>query len=354
MWFLLFIQSPLLSGGITSSLILSLAFGTLGTMFILVGGRVEETSQSKEKSKEKQGGKQRTAAAVFVGTFGALPEVHFLHAIYHFKAQEVKNPTLQTVYDLELKRGRYGLSEDNCSRCAKFRTPLSCANGVRSSHTSFSQTTSEDVFSEDERLNFRFLGVKEASQPNSEDFSSEDERLGSLSLGVRKSGQVISVHGDALVYLLRALVGGLKVKDHLEWQVLGERYEPLQGASEKKQVTGTPFLYEESEPSDLKLQETLFFVINFVDYSLNQGAQLDTNQLRHQLGMNQMAPLRGWCHFAVISPFQSTCDLHHKFVVHAILNTIAEEAMNFMSYVAEVSRGWDEPNARIWEEDIST
>ncbi|RVW34772.1 hypothetical protein CK203_104436 [Vitis vinifera] len=33
-------------------------------------------------------------------------------------------------------------------------------------------------------------------------------------------------------------------------------------------------------------------------------------------------------------------------VVHAILNTIAEEAMNFMSYVAEVSREWDEPNAR--------
>ena len=25
---------------------------------------------------------------------------------------------------------------------------------------------------------------------------------------------------------------------------------------------------------------------------------------------------------------------------------IAEEAINFMSYVAEVSRGWDEPNAR--------
>ena len=53
--------------------------------------------------------KQRTAAAVFFRTFGALPEVHFLHAIYHFKAQEVKNPTLQTVYDFELKWGRYGL-----------------------------------------------------------------------------------------------------------------------------------------------------------------------------------------------------------------------------------------------------
>ena len=32
--------------------------------------------------------------------------------------------------------------------------------------------------------------------------------------------------------------------------------------------------------------------------------------------------------------------------MHAILNTVAEEAMNFMSYVAEVSRGCDEPNAR--------
>nr|CAN71524.1 hypothetical protein VITISV_037362 [Vitis vinifera] len=37
---------------------------------------------------------------------------------------------------------------------------------------------------------------------------------------------------------------GMEVKDHLEWQVLSERYEPLQDAS----------------------------VINFVDYSLNQGA----------------------------------------------------------------------------------
>ena len=32
---------------------------------------------------------------------------------------------------------------------------------------------------------------------------------------------------------------------------------------EKIQVTGTPFLYKEPEPSDLKLQEALFFVSNF-------------------------------------------------------------------------------------------
>ncbi|RVW73380.1 hypothetical protein CK203_060165 [Vitis vinifera] len=72
---------------------------------------------------------------------------------------------------------------------------------------------------------------------------------------------------------------------------------------------------------------------------------------------NQMAPLpgteprikwrrcRGWCHFTVISPFQSTCDIHHNCACH-IEYEIAEEAMNFMSYVAEFSREWDEPNAR--------
>ena len=47
--------------------------------------------------------KQRTAAVVFFHTFGTLTEVHFLHAIYHFKAQEVKNPMLQTVHYSELK-----------------------------------------------------------------------------------------------------------------------------------------------------------------------------------------------------------------------------------------------------------
>ncbi|RVW90420.1 hypothetical protein CK203_045782 [Vitis vinifera] len=43
--------------------------------------------------------------------------------------QEVKNPTLQTVYDLELKRGRYGLRRQLLQMCEW------CANGVRNSHT---------------------------------------------------------------------------------------------------------------------------------------------------------------------------------------------------------------------------
>ena len=39
--------------------------------------------------------------------FGMLLEVHFRLAIYHFKALEVRNPTLQMVCKLKLKRRNY-------------------------------------------------------------------------------------------------------------------------------------------------------------------------------------------------------------------------------------------------------
>ena len=43
--------------------------------------------------------------------------------------------------------------------------------------------------------------------------------------------------------------------------------------------------------------------------------------------------------FSVFNSQIASCACHIEY-------EIAEEAMNFMSYVAEVSRGWDEPNAR--------
>ena len=53
-----------------------------------------------KQNPECKEGKQREICheaffmTVISATFGALPEVYFLHSIYHFKAQEVKNPTL--------------------------------------------------------------------------------------------------------------------------------------------------------------------------------------------------------------------------------------------------------------------
>ncbi|KAL6319892.1 hypothetical protein AAG906_036964 [Vitis piasezkii] len=96
-------------------------------------------------------------------TFGALPDVHFLHSIYHFK----------------LKRRSYSHCKQITPKCCEIRHLLREFRNIFSLALFF--------------LLFHFSFLFLSSQPNSEDFSSEDERLGSLSLGV---------------------------KDHLEWQVL--------------------------------------------------------------------------------------------------------------------------------------
>ncbi|KAL6341798.1 hypothetical protein AAG906_038042 [Vitis piasezkii] len=119
-----------------------------------------------------------------------------------------------------------------------------------------------------------------------------------------------------------------KASDFQPWKctslpepLVGERYEPLHGASHERDLV--------FEPINGK-------------HLYNTGAPAGHESTRHQLGTNQMAP-----------PPLEICDRIRtnqmaplRDVVHAILNTIAEEAMNFMSYMAEVSRGWDEPNAR--------
>ena len=50
---------------------------------------------------------------------------------------------------------------------------------------------------------------------------------------------------------------------HLYHTGSGNNYMLNPQCEEKKQVTETLFLYQEPEPSNLKLQETLFFVSNF-------------------------------------------------------------------------------------------
>ena len=73
-------------------------------------------ARREEKQSEENRGK---LAAVFFHTFGALPEVHFLHSIYHFKDQEVKNPMLQTVRNSELKRRSYSHCNQITPKCCE-------------------------------------------------------------------------------------------------------------------------------------------------------------------------------------------------------------------------------------------
>ncbi|RVW13024.1 Pro-Pol polyprotein [Vitis vinifera] len=82
-------------------------------------------------------------------------------------------------------------------------------------------------------------------------------------------------------------------------------------------------------------------VINFVDYSLNQGASAGHESAETPIGHESNGAVAGDESNGAVAGDGATlhCACHIEY-------EIAEEAMNFMSYVAEVSRGWDEPNAR--------
>nr|CAN77576.1 hypothetical protein VITISV_010413 [Vitis vinifera] len=131
--------------------------------------------------------------------------------------------------------------------------------------------------------------LRTSSQPNSKDFSTEDERLSFLSLGVRKAGR------HPLVISCELEKGSPRLKISLNGAPTGHKsVETPIGHESNGAVAG--------------------------DRTSNQMVPLPLPLL----GMNQMAPLPG-------------------------MVPLYKEAMNFMSYVAEVSRGWDEPNARDME-----
>ena len=56
---------------------------------------------------------------VVAATFGVLSEVQMMYAIYHLKAQEVKNPMLQAVCDSELKRRSYSHCKSITLKCCE-------------------------------------------------------------------------------------------------------------------------------------------------------------------------------------------------------------------------------------------
>nr|CAN82046.1 hypothetical protein VITISV_016301 [Vitis vinifera] len=137
----------------------------------------EKHGEEEKQSEENRG----QAATVFMRTFGALPEVHFLHSIYHFKAQEVKNPMLQTVRDSELKRRSYSHCKQITPKCCEISLLL------REFRSLFVQCYG--IPPEATRYMPQARTLRTSSQPNSEDFSSEDERLSFLSLGAKVAGR---------------------------------------------------------------------------------------------------------------------------------------------------------------------
>ena len=104
--------------------------------------QVETWAQAKRSKEEKQAKwreAKRTEAAVFLRTFGALSEVYFLHAIYHFKAQEVrierfKPCTIWSWNEEDIAFGRQLLQA-----CAKFAQHLQLVRTLCKTRTTLTQ-----------------------------------------------------------------------------------------------------------------------------------------------------------------------------------------------------------------------
>ena len=63
-----------------------------------------------------------------------------MHSIYHFKAWEVRNPMLQMMHDLDLKRRSYGRLKTDYAKVRKFRTLKSKVRKILSKVRKFFQS----------------------------------------------------------------------------------------------------------------------------------------------------------------------------------------------------------------------
>ena len=102
-----------------------------------------KASQQKERSKEKQKeAKRKTedSSCSLISHFWSTSRSPFSTCYIPFQSSgSQENPTLQTVYDLELKRGRYDLRKKTVPGLCETRTPPQlcerCAKLAHHSHT---------------------------------------------------------------------------------------------------------------------------------------------------------------------------------------------------------------------------
>nr|CAN64097.1 hypothetical protein VITISV_044303 [Vitis vinifera] len=219
-------------------------------------------------------------------------------------------------------------------------------------------------------------GSKEKStmnQSNSEDFSSEDERLGSSSLGVKKTGFSfkslrITLNGQYLLcipYWIRDIDGRLvKIETPQETElevclsimdVLPEDHNSQHGQEDNfnayrsmrdhmhpPRMSAPSCIVPPTETNGLKRQ-----ISNF---STKENKKFYECWERYMEAINAY-PHHGFDTWLLVSYFYNGMSSSMKQLLETMcggdfMSKNPEEDMDFLSYVAEVSRGWDELNAR--------
>ncbi|RVW92600.1 hypothetical protein CK203_039464 [Vitis vinifera] len=211
-------------------------------------------------------------AAVFHRTFGALPEVHFLHSIYHFKAQKSRIQRFKPMY---------------CNLCMPYWIRDQEGRLVRIENP---QDTELDI-------------CVNIMDPPPEDQNSQQGQGGNpnayLSMRDRMHPPRMSAP-SCILPLLSSWTNGLK-----------------------RQIS---------------------------NFSAKENEKFHECWERYMEAINA-CPHHGFDTWLLVSYFYDGMSSSMKQILETMcggdfMSKNPEEAMDFLSYVAEVSRGWDEPNSR--------
>ncbi|RVW66636.1 hypothetical protein CK203_063601 [Vitis vinifera] len=185
-----------------------------------------------------------------------------------------------------------------------------------------SQTTSEDVCPEDERLNFRFLGVKEAR------ITLNDQYMVSSNL--------------CMPYWIRDQEGRLvriENPQDTELDICVNIMDPPPEDQNSQQGQGVVI-----RPHIVPL------LPNFHGME-SENPYAHIKEFEEVYGGHQCLPHHGFDTWLLVSYFYDGMSSSMKQILETMcggdfMSKNPEEAMDFLSYVSEVSRGWDEPNSR--------
>nr|CAN62871.1 hypothetical protein VITISV_015208 [Vitis vinifera] len=310
---------------------------------------------------------------IVAATFGALFEVQLMHAIYHFKAQEVKNPMLQTEHQLDTNQLRHQLGmnrmaplpgkwiRDSGGRLVKCDTPQRKEFEVI---LNIMEATPEDQHSHQGRqdnLN-EFRSMRDRMHP---------PRMSAPSCIVPPTEQLVI--RPYLVPLLPTFHGMESENPYAhikEFEDVCNTFQEGGASIDLMRLKLFPFTLKDKakiwlnslRPRSIRSWTDLqaeflkkFFPTHrtnglkrkISNFSAKENEKFYECWERYMEAINA-CPHHGFDTWLLVSYFYDGMSSSMKQLLETMcggdfMSKNPEEAMDFLSYVADVSRGWDEP-----------
>ncbi|KAL6348271.1 hypothetical protein AAG906_005567 [Vitis piasezkii] len=210
--------------------------------------------------------------------------------------------------------------------------PQEAAKEFRTPCEIFLQTTSKDEFSGDEWLGFMFLGVIEAGDIEGRLVEIENPQETELEVCL-----------NIMVFHLKTRIANMNPYSHIkEFEEVCNTFQEGGASIDLMRLQLFPFTLKDKAKiwlNSLRLR------------SIRTWTDLQAEFLKKYMEAINAYPHHGFDTWLLVSYFYDGMSSPMKQLLETMcggdfMSKNPEEAMGFLSYVTEVSRGWDEPNAR--------